>query len=151
MSTTPNLLEQLHAAHDRQVEVADDQRRVRPAEHLEPLVPVAGEQAVVAGGEEDLAEQLAVLAVVLDDQDVARRRRPVGLPVLAMLDDELAALERSIGGHQQLVDAYRFHEVSVRASFRHSMSVFTSDAPARTITATSGSSCRTCRSRSMLE
>src|SRR5437879_3524652 len=72
MSTTPNVLSQLHAAHDRQVEVADDQRRVRPAEHLEPLVPVAGEQAVVADGEEDLAEHLAELAVLLDDQDIAR-------------------------------------------------------------------------------
>src|SRR5207249_1549837 len=66
------LLEQLHAAHDGQVEVADDQRRVRPAEHLEPFVPVAGEQAVVADGEEDLMEHLADLAVLLDDQDIAR-------------------------------------------------------------------------------
>src|SRR5438309_12098129 len=72
MSTTPNVLSQLHAAHDRQVEVADDQRRVRPAEHLEPLVPAAGEQAVVADGEEDLMEHLAELAVLLDDQDIAR-------------------------------------------------------------------------------
>jgi hypothetical protein len=66
-----HLLEQLDAAHDRHLEVGDGQRRPRGAEHLEPLVPVVGEQTLVVGAEEDLVQHLADLSIVVDDQDVA--------------------------------------------------------------------------------
>src|SRR2546427_993263 len=61
------------ATHHRHIELGDDQRRSRPAEHLEPFGPVAGEQALVASSEEELAEEEADVGVVLDDQDLALR------------------------------------------------------------------------------
>src|SRR3989475_12739055 len=63
----------LTATHHRYIELGDDQRRSRPAEHLEPFAPVAGQQARVASSEEELAEEEADVGVVLDDQDLALR------------------------------------------------------------------------------
>ena len=71
------MLEQLVATHDRHLEVGDGERRLHLPEHLDALAPVAGQPALVAGAEENLVEDLADLAIVVDDQDVLAVRHEI--------------------------------------------------------------------------
>jgi hypothetical protein len=54
-----NLTEELDPGHARHLEFGQDERRPPGLEDLQPLVPVAGQLAVVAGAEKDLVQNLA--------------------------------------------------------------------------------------------
>ena len=95
-SVLAHVLEQLDAPHDRHLEVGDGQGRPRGPEHLEAFVPVVGEQTLVVGAEEDLVQDLADLAIVVDDQDVAPLHvsppsRPARAPTTWFLPARFAA------------------------------------------------------------
>src|SRR5207245_5572588 len=71
---------------------------------------------------EDLAQSLTDLPLLLDDQDqdVALRllALPVGLLVLAVLDEELTTLQCALNGDKQLVNVRGLQEVGVRAALQ---------------------------------
>ena len=65
-----NLLEKLDARHTRHLEIGDHELWPPRLEDLYAFAAVVGEQAVVAGRDEDLMKDFAYLTVVIDDQDV---------------------------------------------------------------------------------
>src|SRR5205823_7183194 len=67
-----NLLEQLDAAHDRHLEVGDDELGTLRGERLHAGAAILGQPAVVASRHENLVEDFSDLPIVVDDQDVPR-------------------------------------------------------------------------------
>src|SRR5262245_41696516 len=66
-----HLLEQLDPGHDGHLEGGHGQRWPCRLEAGHAVATVLGQTALVAGGQEDLMEDLADLAVIVDDQDVS--------------------------------------------------------------------------------
>ena len=68
----PRALEELEPVHDRHLDVRHRERRRRLLEDVEGLATIAGEEALIPLRGEDVAQHLADVPVVVDDQHRTR-------------------------------------------------------------------------------